>query len=471
MRFAGPQPTERTAKLTEPFQSAESWTSRLCRSGLLLVLVANWFGDGAFRIPNLDKGAGTMGLLLSAIRGVLYFAGGAFVVWPLVMIYFVVRAPKVSRFRWATLWPVVVLMVFMGLMTLLSGARRAVEIRGAYFFPYLLPAMVSLLHCMDRKGIQLVRAWIIGAATVYIIMLAIWGRFALLLGGGMAAVTGLAVQMGNEPETGRLILQSDTITTASIFFLAALAGISLSLELKRWRVCVGVLAISAVSIAIALLAGARGPLLGFMAASVTLLGSSRIAMKRSLLIGAVGCLGLVGALKLLPQVAPQSADRIFGLLGQAIPALDTYGSTAVSTDAEVRSSFYAIASSAPFSLFGRGVGAFGEDSGDPGEYAHNLFLEAYYETGVVGVVVIGWIFFSCLAQLLKLSISGSSIAPFCLSGLTFCMVVAQFSGTLLYNHLLLGFLVLGRMAIAVERHPLLGGRARLPFRGRAFSGG
>jgi O-antigen ligase len=429
---------------------------------LLLVLVANLFGDGAFRIPGIDKSAGIFGLLLSAARGVLLYAGGAFVVWPLVAIYLFLEARKASHFRWATLWPVFLLIGFMGSMTLVSDARIATKIRLDYFFSYALPAMVCMLHCMDRKGIRLVRAWIIGAAVVFIVMLVVSGRLVPLSGGDMAAVTGMTTAE-NGPEAERLMLQSDTITTASLFFLAALAGLSLSLELKQWWIGVGVLAISALSIGLALFAGARGPAIAFMAALVVLLGFSRISLMRRWLIGVVGCLAVVGAVALLPQVAPQSANRIFGLLGQAIPALDTYGSTVVRLEAEERSSLFAKARSAPWSFLGRGVGSFGEDYGDPRDYAHNLFLEAYYETGMVGVVVIGGIFLFCFAQLLMYARSGSSAASFCLSILVFYFVIAQFSGTLIYNHTLLAFLVLGRMAIAVEKRSLREGRVRRKF--------
>jgi hypothetical protein len=418
----------------------------------LFVLVANLFGDGAFRIPGIDKGAGTMGLLLSAIRGVLGYAGGAFVVWPLIIIYLVREAPKAVRFRWATLWPVLLLIVFMGFMTLLSDARVAIEMRGGNFFTYALPAMVCMLHCTNRKGIQLVRAWIIGAAVVFLAMLAISGRLQALLAGDIFAVSGMT-GLQNGPD--RLTLQSDTITTASLFYFAALAGLSLSVELKQWWGRVAVWAISGISVWIGLMAGARGPLLGFLAASVLLFGFSRAAIAKKWLIAAVCCLFLAGGLTLLPEVVPQSANRIFGLLGHAIPALDRYGSTADSLETEARRSLFTRAGSAPLSWFGRGVGAFGEDYGDPSMYAHNLFLEAYYETGVVGVVVIGWIFCSCLAQLLKYSLNGSSVVCFCLASLTFYFVSSQFSGTLLDNRTLLAFLVLGRMAIAVERRSRL----------------
>jgi O-antigen ligase len=168
--------------------------------------------------------------------------------------------------------------------------------------------------------------------------------------------------------------------------------------------------------------------------------------------GILSCLLFLSSLALLPQVSPESAKRTFGILGQVIPALDLYGTSDRDAEAAGRYARYEEAISAPLSLFGRGVGAYGEYARDPTDYVHNLALEAYYETGAVGIAVIGVVFFYCLAGLLRFALKGRNLALFCLVGLIFYLTDAQFSGTLIHDVGSLCFLVVGCMAIGVEKH-------------------
>jgi O-antigen ligase len=212
-----------------------------------------------------------------------------------------------------------------------------------------------------------------------------------------------------------------------------------------------VLAIILVSVGLALTTGARGPLLAFIIGVVSLVALARFSIRRRLLTGVLGCLLFSSALVVLPEVSPESGRRVFGLLGQVIPSLDKYGTGAAKLEADGRHERFEEAISAPLSLFGRGVGAYGERVGDPTEYIHNLFLEAYYETGLAGIAVISFVFLYCCTELLRFSIKGRKLAQFCFGSMVFYLVDAQFTGTLIDNVGSLSFLVLGFMAIGVEK--------------------
>ena len=447
------QPFARTARLAAGFQHVESWPAKFLRWGLLFVFVAKIFGEDMFRIPGFEKDSGIIGLALSAIRGVIIY-GGNFGVWPILILYLLVTAAKASKFRWANLWPVLSLMLFMGGMALLSDARSVVEHRGFYFLTSTLPAMASMLHCMDRKGIELVRRWIVGAAGVNIAILMVSGQFLSLLRGDIIEIAQARAEIGIDPNSTPVFRQADSITTAIMFYLAALAGFSLLLDLKQWRSRILVLAITFISIGLAIFTGSRGPMISFAAAAVALFVLSRLSLKRRLLFGVIGCLGLAGGLVMVRVVSPVSAGHIFGLMGKALPALDLYGTSSEMLAGEERTLLYQRAWSAPPSLFGRGVGAFSADIGDITEYVHNLPLEALYETGVVGLIVVSTVFFYCLERLFKFGFKGNSLALFCFSGLIFFLMESQFSGTLLQAQGLLAFLVLGCMAIGVGKGSL-----------------
>lgn len=419
------------------------------RYGLLFVLVANLFGDGAFRIPGIDRNSGLLGLGLSAVRGILLYAGGPLFVGPLAIAYLAIEARKSRAFQWTTLWPVGVLLVFLGVMALESDATRAVEVRLTYFLLYAAPAMVAMLHCLDRRGIQLVRAWITGAAVVLLAMFVASGKLAAVLSGDVALLTSSMVSDGSQ-EAGRLVLQSDTITTASLLYLSALSSISWALDPGRRKGRAGVILIAALSVAVALITGARGPLIGFLSALAALMVCADTSWTRRIVVVAVGAVAFAGSLAVLIEMVPRSSDRIVDLLGRVVPALNTSLSASAALQMEERVQLFAKAQSEPISLLGRGVGAFGEDQGDPNLYVHNLFLEGHYETGFIGVLVIGGVFFGTLLQLLRRAWTGSTIASFSLCVLVFYFVNAQFSGTLLSNQTLLGSLVLGRMTLAVE---------------------
>ena len=147
---------------------------------------------------------------------------------------------------------------------------------------------------------------------------------------------------------------------------------------------------------------------------------------------------------MLPVLAPEACERLLTMATSGLPGLFNGAETAESVGADERFSFYSAVLSSEPTLFGRGIGAFGDYAHRSDEYVHNLFLEAYFETGIVGLLLLSW---AVLGGFRALSRAYWSTCHdgilFCLIVLVFYFVEAQFSGTLLGNKGLLPFLLLG----------------------------
>ncbi|MFT3780856.1 MAG: O-antigen ligase family protein [Nibricoccus sp.] len=420
------------------------------RTALLLALAASIYNYDIFRVPGVEKNDGLFGLALSAFRGALQYYG-QFAPFVLSPVYLALRSAKSFRFRWRTLWPFVTLIIFLGVAALCSSASAAVEYRWSWFFSRVLPALLCAVVCVDRCGIRLVKAWVVGGATFTILFLLMSGRLLPVLNGNVDTAMEVGSVVGENLHHDRFVVLSDPITTSLIFYLAGLAGLSHVVDLKGYLLKFGVLVQCMISIGVAAITGARGPMIAFIVALVVMVAVSRIGLRRKIMLSAIGVLALTCFLVVLPDISPTSAKRIYGLIGRVVPSWDIYGANDDLLDAGSRVDHYGIAMAAPVTLFGRGVGSFGDNFGEPEQYAHNVFLEAHYETGILGLVIVSFTFLSCLARLAWYAAKRGGEAGFCLGALTFYFVECQFSGTLIMEVGLLLFLMVGYMCIAVEQ--------------------
>jgi O-antigen ligase len=202
---------------------------------------------------------------------------------------------------------------------------------------------------------------------------------------------------------------------------------------------VGWAVVACVAAGLVALSGSRGAMISSFVAVSLLLTLGRARLGRRLAV-ALGVLGLFLALLLFTslgaRVSEAFATRVLDLL-----FVDRYVSS------RDRIYVFALEAGAARPLVGHGIGSFAAST--PWPYAHNIMLDAWYETGVVGVALLGLYLGRSARVLAWLGSHGREVW---LAAAVLIFVGAQFSGG---RYDCRGLLVFTALALA------------LPPRGRA----
>ena len=389
--------------------------------GLVACVITLLLGTQVFGAVSVS--GTTAGYYLGYVMGGLFRRSAIYLSVPIFLaacFHAYVRPQDRPAFAWRRLLPCLLFMLY-ALMQLLHADP---EWAAPSFGRLLLTAEIALLALplCYRKGINTYWIGMAAAGLLFFAALLFSGQLlSILRGNGLMGVTGA-------PE-GRLNLNSDTITSASVLFQTTLAGVFLLLAHPRRKVLwlVGI-PMFVCLIGIALLTGSKGPLLAFGVALST------IFLRK----------GLKSALVGLVVVA-----IVVAVMWNARGVLDQYSGAAshlqISFQQDSRDSFFRSVIDSKPTLFGNGVGSWSVNHGfGVGAYVHNSLLEVYYEMGLVGAVLFLWALGTVLVYLLRVvRTRGDPIAGFVLAYLVYGMVFSMVSGSIFGDIELLLGLVLG----------------------------
>lgn len=354
----------------------------------LACLVAAVYREDCFRVAALDSGL--LGLGLKVIRGIIivHHLG---VIWLLALLgtAWVLFSGRMGNKRLRSLRLLWIWLGFYVAQCALSGmGPEASSLRWERLFLYQLPVILPLFFLPVQGGGIRVRNWLFVAGVVQIAAIVVLRRLA---GAGFSDLAST-----QESDTSRLIVQSDTITTSALLLQTALCAVNIIIDKSssRW-LRGGAMAALPFAAMLALLTGSRGPVVAFVGAILVLVGTLLLGAGRS---GRTWSffLVLLAVAGVVMFSRPMAADPAFERLTSAWKDLRE-GETEDETITIRLRNYQLILNSAP-TVFGHGVGSFGAVVGDPGDYPHNIVLEAYYETGVAGLVLFGGMILIYLIQ-------------------------------------------------------------------------
>ena len=302
-----------------------------------------------------------------------------------------------------------------------------------------LPVLLPLFLIRMPGGAMSVRNWFFWVGTFQMLATVVLRR---ITGGFGFSELALAQEDG----TDRLVIVSDTITTGILLLQTALCGITILIDSKAGRLT-KLAAIITVPLAIllALATGSRGPIVAFIGALLLLLVLTfkRVIRYAPLVVG----VGLVIAwAAALHSLIPEKAEM---RLHYSIE--DMLSGTTADEANLVRLEFFGYVFESKPTALGHGVASFGHRVNNPTYYPHNIFLEALYETGVIGLLGFTFMIVYYLAQ----SIRRSFMRPnpevlFCITCFTFYLIENQFSGSFAGSAMWAVFLILGAWACAAS---------------------
>lgn len=402
----------------------------------LFCLTAAVYREDCLRVPGLE--GGLIGRFLYVIRGIIY-VHYTYLVWFIVAAGIVLTPGR----RTETLWRVraclffLVWVAFYAMRSIVSDMGPI----GAHFrlqllFLYQLPVLLPLLLLRFPGAVIAVRNWFFWAGTIQVLASIILRKMT------GASLTDLAA--GQEFESGRLILQSDTITTALLLFQTAFCGMSILMDGNMGRRTKGVAyGIVPVTIFLALSTGSRGPIVSFVGVLALLLGFSAINARKITPFIAGAVFAMVAAVLLMPMYSEKGGERLRAFGEDVL----SRGTSEESTLNRLRN-FTDVLESKP-TFMGNGVASFGLRVGDPKDYPHNLFLEAYYETGLLGLLLFASVIIYYFSRAAKITYRRPSHEHiFCLTCLTFYLSENMFSGTFAGSAMWAVFLILGAWTTA-----------------------
>jgi hypothetical protein len=424
----------------------------LVHVALVISVCGAVFGRDILRFGG-SSSAFSIELLLRVARGTLFLCG-KYLAYPLALAAWILSKRKPGEISlgkcFRGTWSFWLFLCYMAMAAAVSPFAETVLSRSILFVTYALPALVALMALGLTGGTGRLRKGILVFATVNLIVLQVSGQLTKVLAGGIQEV--------NVTQSERLVIQSDTISTAVNFYFFGLTGFLEAFATQSgWLYRFGSLSVLLVSVGLALFTGSRGPLIAFMIAVLLLLLVQRQTLVRKLVQGISLVLALAAGCSLLPVVAPDANERLVSALAPLVPGIAPQSDDAYTMKSDERFEFYAAVLTSQPTLLGRGIGSFGEYAHRPNEYVHNLFLEAYFEMGIAGLMLLSWVLVDGLLKLLRAYLlSGDEGLLFCFIAFVFYFVEAQFSGTLLGNKGLLPFLLLAH-GLAGAKH-----RSRIP---------
>jgi|GEM_PF-3706506 len=371
-----------------------------------------------YRVSQTMAGSGSN--ILFRLGSYVFY--GASMLSPLFIVVLLIVRSKLSCYRnllfyqLSSLWPLWIYLILLFSSAAISVYTSGAELRISMFITDILPLIACLMFVQSKQELGYLR-------NIFFVTGILIAALTLISGN----IFSLSSPAYGEP--ARLTLEDNTITTSSNYLLSAISGLSLLFSEKSGlykKICIGLMII--LLIFLAMLTGSRGPLLAFFASAIIIIYFTRYSLtkKVSVTVGIV-LIAIVGY-GYASLVAPASADRLL----------------VISKD-EARYQVFQLVFDTPATLFGHGVGSFKDFSGTIGEhldYVHNSFLEAYLETGIVGLILFSFIVLSCLkANLLKCLRTGDDTTLFVLAIFVFYLLGSQFSGTFLgYKGLYLAIL-------------------------------
>lgn len=355
-------------------------------------------------------------LVLRPIRGAFYLSQG----WPLLglLVLALVGFASTRQYRGRDLailsgtGPVTLLLGYVAVLAVFSPYPDAVAWRFGVFQVYVLPLILAGILLGAAKGVAALRYGFLVFGVLWLVVVALrqWG---------LSPPSFLDVQ---DPSTGRLVLESDFITTAQACFASSLAFL-----LSAWGTTKKVrqLGLGGLGLALAfvgLQTGARGPLLGFLVVALAFAVLALSSWKQRTVV--------VMALAVALVVIGRRPELV--VTGKALEHFRWEDVQWKDESFQIRAYYFSQALHAEPSLFGSGLGAgsaigFGSD-----DYVHNLVLEMYVEGGIVGLSIMCAAFWYCTLRIWRNWKGTRSLdSLFLILLLAFYLMCGQFSGTLL----------------------------------------
>ena len=247
----------------------------------------------------------------------------------------------------------------------------------------------------------------------------------ILRGQGVIGVT-----LGKEGLSlrGRMLFSNDPITNASIMYQCILAAVFWLAAHPTKVYCLVGIPVCACLCGVAILTGAKGPLLAFGAALLTLFVTKQLKCNVNVLLA----VGLLAAILWLGQ------DVLIHYSG-AIRHLS------VGLEDKGRQRLYMSVIDSTPTLFGNGIGSWNAAFGTiDSPYVHNSVLEAYYEMGVLGAGLFLWAVAAVGLSLVRNArLCHDSLAAFILAYFIYGLTFSMFLGSIFSNAPLWLGLVLG----------------------------
>lgn len=325
-------------------------------------------------------------------------------VW-LVALYLSFKVPRFRiKINWNSFIPLLVFILYAIAQLWLANpifAYASIE----RFINTLLIVIIALPLCFC-EGCRLYWIGLIVSGFLFVMSLLFSGQLQSVISGGGF--------IGIYNDQGRLALNTDTITSASIMYQCALATIFWIIANPKKENIISVLFIF-VLLGIAILTGSKGPAIGFVLSLIPIGFYRNIKNKGFFFVVLFVFVALLW-----------NSQAILGDYSNAANHL------AVDINEELRIYFYnSVIESVP-TLIGNGIGSWGVTfAGGSEKYVHNSILEVYYEMGLVGACLFLWALGNIGIRLFKVLRSESNpVVGFLLAYFVYGVVTSMFSGSI-----------------------------------------
>ena len=330
------------------------------------------------------------------------------------------------KFDISMVLPLLMLLPYISLH-LLTGDPITRENRLEMLLSTVPIALLALPFCR-RRGCELF--WYgMTAAGIFFFM-------TLLLSGQLISIMRGEGLIGLMDETSsRLQLGLNTITSASIMYQCALAGILWLLMYARKSASTLVLLVSCGSLLLCgVMTGSKGPLVSLIVAIAIFLVVKKAHRTKWVYLVVIGGIFFYYGLPVLSNYEGSLHHLLIGFSD------------------ENRRMFYSYVLNSVPTLFGNGVGSFTHDIGfSSGGYVHNSILEMYYEMGLIGAGLFIWAMVA-MGRKLILAARQDSAANFVLVYFVYSLTLSMFSGSIFNDQELWVALVLGSTRFFTPRH-------------------
>jgi hypothetical protein len=373
------------------------------------------------RISALDN-------MMWIIRGSLTMLG-YYCSWPLAMYCILMRLAsgrdqKIVLAQIKLVAPFFLFVIYLVVQALLSPAMDVANVRLIYFLTNIGPLFLLTFSFSEPKQVLSLR-------LLYII----WGLLAcVFITGTPGGIGGMLVDQStsiSSAEAGRFGLGWDPITSGMFCYMTVISIIlfQFSQSTFRWRgIWLWIVALFLTIVAFQ--TGSRGPAMAFVASILMIILLAKWKFIYKVLVLTAVCMSIILGFLIAREVSPTVAERFERL----------------SKSDSVRFENQMIVWENPPDFFGHGVGTFSRFSPKitEGDYIHNCFLEAYFETGYPGIVLLLVVLVVTYIKLIKAYRKSRNPALlFCLAGLTFYLAEAQFTASLFQLSGLYVFMMIG----------------------------
>lgn len=288
----------------------------------------------------------------------------------------------------------------------------------AYELVLMIAAMLSLATCLGRVRASMFELALWRSTLILGTLLAVLALTGFLSEGGRIAV------LGGGPNV--FVRHMGILAVASLYFWSSHGGA------LRW------ILLTVAAALLGLLTGSRGGMVGFLAAMAIFAVLSRVPSRRALTSSTAAVLLMICVLYLTPlglSVNETIETRFIALSLKGDPQHDVPFHTAG------RSQLYVLAweLGKKYPVIGAGLAAF--PALGLGNYPHNLFLEAFAETGALGVTLLLLATLFLFIRIRQCRSPGQVAAT---SAAVLYLTAAQFSGDLFDSR---GFFIFAMLTI------------------------